>query len=236
MKTPATLERCQSYLELQLQLGGRRTHPSGRPPPMPTVTLSRQTGTGGLAIAECLASFLQAERPSTPAPWTVFDRSLVERILTDHNLPASFAQYMPEDRVSYLQDTVEELLGLHPSRTDLLIRTTQTILGLAEMGGSIVVGRAAHVILADSATTLHVRLVGSKERRIARVAAARNLDAAAATRYVEDEDAARARYLRTHFGAEVDDPLSYDLILNTDRAPEIRIARLIGLAVLDRFP
>lgn len=234
MKESATLERCLSYVELQLG-PHRPTHPT-TPARPPTVTLSRQTGTGGLAVAKELADFLQANRPGSPAPWTVFDRALVEKVLAQLNLPARFAKYMPEDRVSYLQDALEELLGLHPPQTDLVTQTTQTILGLAELGNCVIVGRAAHVILAGAPSVVHVRLVGSMQRRIARIMATRGLTAAAAARYIEDEDAARARYLRAHFDASADDPLAYHLVLNTDHFPAAESARIIGHLVLDRLP
>jgi hypothetical protein len=157
MHDPATSERCLTFLSAQLAPRAR----ANRPAPHPTVTISRLTGAGGVEIAERLAARLEARRPGSPAPWTVFHRTLVEKVLEDHNLPAKLAEYMPEDRVSYLHDALEELLGLHPSRTSLETQVIDTILKLAELGDCIIIGRGAHVILAKSPTCLHVRLISS---------------------------------------------------------------------------
>jgi cytidylate kinase len=141
---------------------------------------------------------------------------------------------MPEDRVSYLQDCLEELFGLHPSQTDLVTRTTHTLLGLAELGNCIIVGRASHIILADAPSVIHIRLVGSLRRRIARVMEDQSLPEPAAARHIEEEDAARARYLHTHFDAVADDPLAYHLVVNTDHFTVEQSAHLIGRAILER--
>jgi cytidylate kinase len=194
------------------------------------------TGAGGIAIATRVAEYLQRHRPGSPASWTVFHRDLVEKVLAEHNLPARLAEYMPEDRVSYIQDTVEELLGLHPPRTSLVKQVTETILGLAELGNCILIGRGAHVILAKCPTAFHVRLVSTLEKRIARYSKAQNISEQDAREVIVREDAARRRYLRSHFDADVDDPLGYHLALNTDWFSLEEAAELIGQAVLRHFP
>jgi hypothetical protein len=56
------------------------------------------------------------------------------------------------------------------------------------------------------------------ELRVRRVMARRRLhDRAAARREVERNDAAHRRTLRAAFGVDRDDPLLYDLVLNTER-------------------
>lgn len=232
MKTAATLEHCRAYFDSQLNPNRKGAFHR----PGPTVTLSRPTGSGGVAIAESLARYLQQHRPGPDASWTVFSRSLVEKVLAEHHLPTRMAEYMPEDRVSYIQDTVEELLGLHPSRTALVTQVTETILGLAELGNCIIVGRGAHVILARNKTAFHVRLVCPLETRVERVAAREGLTREEAREFVRREDNARSRYLKTHFQSEISDPLGYHLVLNTEWFTEEEAAELIGQAVIRHFP
>lgn len=232
MTDAATLARCLSYVGTQIQPG---TAPQRHLPP-PTVTISRLTGSGGLAVARALSDWLERHRPGKPAPWTVFDRALVERMLAEHHLPSQLARFIPEARVSYIQDTVEELLGLHPSTTSLVTQVTETILGLAELGNCILVGRGAHVVLARTPTAFHVRLVSPLPRRIERIAADRHLDESAAAEYIRHEDAARARYLKTHLDANIDDPLGYHLVLNMEWFDPEAAAETIGQALLRRFP
>ena len=78
------------------------------------ITISRQAGSGAHVVAESLVAGLQARDPQASPPWTMFDRDLVERVLKDHKLPERLAEFMPEDRVSGIADTIDELLGVHP--------------------------------------------------------------------------------------------------------------------------
>jgi hypothetical protein len=50
----------------------------------------------------------------------LFDRNLVEKVPVDHNLPARLARFMPEDRISQVSDTMDELFGLMILNTDLI--------------------------------------------------------------------------------------------------------------------
>jgi cytidylate kinase len=49
---------------------------------------------------------------------------------------------------------------------------------------------------------------------------------------IRQEDRGRKRYLKKYFGKDIDDPLSYHLILNTDGVGYEEAARLIGDAAL----
>ena len=80
----------------------------------PVITISRQAGSGAHVVAEALVAGLQAGDPQASPPWTMFDRDLVERVLKDHKLPERLAEFMPEDRVSGIADTIDEILGVHP--------------------------------------------------------------------------------------------------------------------------
>jgi cytidylate kinase len=64
---------------------------------------------------------------------------------------------------------------------------------------------------------LHVRLVAPFEVRVARVQADRKLSRQEAEQVVRREDRGRARYWKRYYGADVNDPLLYHLVLNTSR-------------------
>jgi hypothetical protein len=188
-----------------------------------------------MPIAEELASYLQEHGPKTRRPWTVFDKNLVEQVLEDHNLPREIARYLPEDKISQLNDMVEELLGLHPPSWTLLRQTTETVLRLAQLGNVILVGRGANVITGRLENVFHVRLVGSVEQRVQLVEEYYQLSRKAALQFLQKEDRGRQRYLKRYFGKNVDDPLLYHMTLNTDRISYQDATRLIGDAVLRKF-
>jgi len=49
------------------------------------------------------------------------------------------------------------------------------------------------------------------------------------------EDRGRKRYVRKHFHEDLENPLLYDLVLNTDTCTYDEAAQVIGEAVLKRF-
>ena len=227
--TTAHAEQCFSFIGCQLDPHAKR--PLVALKLRPAITLSRQTGSGARAIAGELAAFLQS-RDTAPCPWTVFDKSLVETVLEEHKLPKETARFMPEDRVSAIQDAVEELLGLHPSSRTLWQLTAETIQHLADLGHVILIGRASHIITRHMKNVFHVRLIAPLEQRVQRIMTHNQLDAKTAREFIRKKDLGRKRYLKDHFHADIDDNLLYDLVINTSRIPDHTAARLIGDAVL----
>lgn len=106
------------------------------------VTISRQTGCGALVVAEKLAHYLQ-EHAKGDAPWCVFDRNLIDKVLEDHNLPAYLARFLPEDRVSQLEDFLGEIFEVHPPSRTIVLQAAETMLKLAAVGHVILIGRVA---------------------------------------------------------------------------------------------
>jgi cytidylate kinase len=61
-----------------------------------------------------------------------------------------------------------------------------------------------------------------------------HLDGQAARSLMAKEDQGRAHYLRRYFAKDIDDPLLYHMILNTDKLSFDEAARLVAEAVLER--
>jgi hypothetical protein len=224
------LERCRTFIDTQLQPAGKGLISNENGKLWRAVTISRQTGSGAHIVAERLAAGLQVHTPKDARPWTVFDRNLVEKVLEDHNLPQRLARFMPEDKVSEITDTMDELFGLHPPSWTLVRQTADTILRLVELGNVIVIGRGATVITGKLDHVFHVRLVGSliSASPISRAAP----PARSSVGPHPPEDRGRQRYLKEHFKADIEDPLLYHLVINTDLVPYERAAQIIGDAML----
>lgn len=216
MNTQSGLEQCLAFVNCQLRPTRTPTLSSVNGAHWRAVTISRQAGAGGHLVAEKLAEYLQAAANGEGRPWTVFDRNLVEKVLEDHHLPGRLAKFMPEDRVSAIADTLEDLFGLHPPAGILAHKTAETILHLAELGNVILIGRAANIITSELGTVFHVRLVGSMEKRIEYTQQSKQLDKSAALAFIRAEDRGRRRYLKEYFHKDIDDPLLYHVVINTD--------------------
>ncbi len=223
-------EQCLSFINCQLRPGGSRVRAAVRP----AITISRLAGSGGRTIASKLAEYLQTHAP-VDCPWTVFDRNLLEKVLEDHHLPKRMADLMPENHKPMLGDMLEELLGVHPASWTLVQQTAETILRLARMGYVILVGRGANIITSKLENVLHVRLVGSLEKRAEQARQVYEFDKKSALEWIHKQDKGRRRYLSEHFGKDIDDPLLYHMVINTDRVSYDDAARLIGNEVIHRF-
>jgi cytidylate kinase len=226
------VQQCLSYIGCQL--GTSKAPKLTHPVMTPSVTISRMTGSGARAIAAKLAEFLQREMP-TQCSWTVFDRTLMERVMEDHHLPKRMAEALPESHKPLLTDTIEELFGLHPPTCTMVQQTAETIWHIAQMGSAIIVGRGANVIAARLENVFHVRLVGSLECRVARLMQTFGMSEAEARDLIHKEDTGRRKYLRDHFEKNIEDPLLYHVVINTDRIEAGEVAEMIGTHVARHF-
>ncbi len=234
MDAAVNFERCLEFINAQMQMPREPVSEPSVGPLWSVVTISRQAGAGAHVVAEELIARLQIGATEAGCPWTIFDGNLVERVLEDHDLPARLARLMPEDRVSEMSDTIDELFGLHPSSWTLVRKTADTILHLAELGNVVLIGRGANIITSKLDTAFHVRLVGSPTRRIEHLRAYKHISLQAATEYVRDEDLGRRRYVKKYFAADIDDPLLYHVVINTDLVPYGEAARMIVDALCSR--
>ena len=226
------LQAFSSYLSSQAAAEEKAYQPQ-----QPSITISRETGSGAVTIAQMVVERLNAvpKSPGDSASWMVFDRNLAKQVLIDHELPQKLERFMVEDARLPVEAIVEELLGLHPTQWTLAQHTTKTILRLAGLGRAILVGRGAEAITRRLPFVFHVRLVAPLEKRIQHASRYYNLTEEDAAKMIKEADHARGRYLRRYFDADVEDPLLYDLVLNTGRLGFVRTADLIAHAAMRHY-
>ena len=234
MKAQLGLDRALSFINCHLQPAETGQIATREGLLRRAVTISRQAGSGAHHIAERLTALLQAHTPAEAAPWTVFDRNLVDKVCQEHELPEHMSRFMREDRTSAISDTMEELFGLHPPSSELVHKVTETVVHLAELGNVILIGRGAAVATGSLEHVVHIRLVSSLERRIDRVRDWNKIDRQAALELIQKEDGGRERYLKRYFKADINDPLLYHATINTDKISYDETARMIADLVLKR--
>lgn len=221
--------QCRAYVTAHLQSATAQSPRKHQR--LPTVTISRQTGTRGRSIAHKLREAMNATQPASEIPWTVFDENLVQKILEDHNLPRELEKFMPDDHVSEIESSINEILGRHPSQWTLFEHTVETIVHLSRIGHAIIVGRAGNKITHGLSNVLNVRFIGSLAKRIERVARLQGIKRPEAVTFIKKEDAARKHYLQQHFSADIEDALSYDLVINTDELSDEAIVQILIAAI-----
>ncbi|MDE3067749.1 MAG: cytidylate kinase-like family protein [Verrucomicrobiota bacterium] len=207
-------------------------HPHALPP---TVTLSHQIGAGVGAIANRLAQILEQTEFRGKHPWAVFDQQIIEKALEENRWPKKLAEKITEEKRLFIDELMDDLFGLRPPFWVLVPQVVETTLRLAMAGHAILVGHGATVVTANLPNVFHVRLTGSLSRRIKRTQRRQNLTLEEAAKFVRQEDRKRARYLKAHFHARLDNELLHDLVINTDRFAEDDAAALISEAARKFF-
>ncbi len=183
---------------------------------MTCITVSRQLGSQGCAVAREVANRLE---------YKLVWRELINQAARQAGVP------------EVALDTIDELglLGLHPSREARLAyhnAVRQIMEELASQGKVVIVGRAGQAILRERPDALHVKIIAPEGLRAERLAARKNISPEAAAAQVQASDRARRDYLRRYYQARWDDPQLYDLVLNTARLSVPQAADLVCQAAL----
>jgi cytidylate kinase len=234
MNANINFDQCLTFLNTNLAPRARPvTKTTG--PRFRSVTLSRQTGSGGTSVATRLTEILNSNNRKAGAPWTVFDKNLVDRVLADHQLPGRLAKFFPEDRLTMMQDIMDEVFGLRPASWTVVQHTSDTMLKLAVLGNVVLIGRGGNLVARKLPDALHVRLVGSLETRARRMAEVRGMTRKSALDLIEREDVGRRRYVSKYFKADIDDPLLYHLVINTDVVTFDEAAATLARIVAEGF-
>src|SRR6266568_3457435 len=178
---------------------------------MKAITISRQYGSGGGEIAARLAQRLH---------WHLIDHELVARVARELGIPEQQAEVQDEYAKGFIARVVSQFVSTVPTAAD--------------SGRAVIVGRASQIILAKRRDVLHVFIEAPLQERIAYVALRENLDAARARDRIQLKDGDRARYFQTVYHQDANDPMLYDLVINTGVLSLDRAVDLIGLALEDK--
>lgn len=213
MNALPVFQKAEAYLNIHLT----HTGPGGTPAPTaPFITLSRESGTNGTALARALAARLpHGDDP----PWTVYSANLIEEMLRSNNLPPHLARFLPEDKVSELDASVGEVVGLHPNLWMLVAKINELMRQIARGGHAVIMGRGANFATRDLPNGIHLRLVAPAAYRDAHAARELGVDLGQASARNAQRDAARQRYVRSNFSAHIADPTAYDLVFNVAQVP-----------------
>lgn len=224
--------KCKRYIESH----STKVEPAVKRRVYPCITVTRETGAGVQMVSKELIKLLEEISDNDGINWTYFDRTLIHKVIEDHNLPQQLREFMKEDKNKPVRSMVYEILGLHPSHWTLLHKTTETVLQLARMGKTIIVGRGSNIITAKMKNTFHLRFVAPMEIRIQHVMEFTNMSRSEAVDFIKREEAQRRRYLKSNFSEDVRDPHLYHLIINTGLMSYKEAAKVIANTLVDRYP
>lgn len=108
-----------------------------------------------------------------------------------------------------------------------------TLIEMASRDNVVLSGRASAILLARVPHVLRVRITAPEATRAERVQQRLGLTLEAALDLVRQTDRERAARIRFLYHVDWDDPLLYDLVLNTERLPAERAARILVETLAD---
>lgn len=180
------------------------------------VTVSREYGSGGAAIAAKLAALLG---------FRLLDRALIDRIASEAHVDPGTAERFDEHvdrwverlgrafRLGGLEAVaeVDREAVLDAERAAAL--AARVIEEAAAIGGCVIVGRGAQCVLRGRPDVFHVFVYASLPERVRRIRE-RLGEEADVEGVIDTTDRERAAYVRRYFGASWLDPRLYDLMVN----------------------
>ncbi len=181
------------------------------------ITVSRQMGSGGRRIAVLLAESLG---------WRMVDREVITSAARESGFDEAKLERVFERRVS-----LEDRLTFQQRSGKYLDAVSKAVHELVGQGSVVILGRGAGVIMADDPRIFRINLIAQLETRIERIAVQFGLSGKKgleeARRRVLDTDFARSAFHTHLFGVDWNDPLNYELVLNTGELTPEQAAEII---------
>ena len=198
--------------------------PQGVPgrPARPVITISRDFGSGGDIIATRLGQRLKLD---------IYDEQVLKQVALRLEDDPAVVRMLDEGFGRAKDMWLYRLFSgkdVGPdSYRDTLVKV---VMSLGRLGG-IIVGRAAHVILADSCA-LRVRIAGTPEVCAKRMAAAGHGSEADLLEEAQKVNHRRGKFVWEVFHSRLSDASQFDLTINTDRMDDFEdvVDMLVGMA------
>ncbi|MBE0596030.1 MAG: cytidylate kinase family protein [Desulfuromonadales bacterium] len=185
---------------------------------MAIITISREMGSAGIPIAHKAAEKLG---------YTLVDGETIAKVAPQYGLTLEALEKADEKPPAFIE-TLDE-------RTEVDLRQIELIiLDYALKGNVIIYGRGGQDLLKEISSVFRVRVIAPFETRVERWAEREWLDPDLARVLVRKSDQQRAGFIKYYFDREWNDPLGYDLVINTDRLSEETAVKLICDGVKDR--
>ena len=189
---------------------------------VPTVTVSREPGSGGRIVAQKL---------SVKMGFEVFHQEVLHEMAKQAEISKQFLATLDERGLSVLEDWLTSLVHERHLWPDQYLRHLMNVIGtIGKHGRAIVIGRGANFILPPE-QRFRVRVTAPQRVRIENVARDYNLSPAEAKRRVINTESNRRAFIRKYFNADIADPTNYDLVINTETLQVDHAVNIIGAAL-----
>jgi len=208
--------RIEQRLDAQLSLAGRiKTTPAASKKVAPFITISRQYGCEAVALAENLIPKLVAIEGLEGEHWEIYGRQILETMAEHEHLSDRLIEALDVHTRGGIEEFFDTLIGKSPSDIRVLKHIVRTERALALIGRCIIIGRGGVLLTAGLPGGIHVRLVAPEAWRLKELVSRFKWDDHKARQFLHEEENGRHTFFQKYLGQDVNDPLHYDLILNT---------------------
>jgi cytidylate kinase len=184
---------------------------------MAIITISREMGSGGIPIVQKAAQKLG---------YRLLDGEAIESFAPQYGLTTELLSQIDEKPPAFIEH-LDRQIELGMSRIQLIV------LEQALLGDVIIYGRGGQDLLEGVENVLRVRVIAPFDLRVERWAEREWIDPDLAYTLVRKSDQQRAGFIKYYHDRNWEDPLHYDLIINTAKLSEETAARLIMAGVKD---
>ena len=189
---------------------------------VPSVTLSREPGSGGRIVAQKLAERLGFD---------VFYQEVLHEIANRAEVSKQMLATLDERGLSILEDWISSLVYDRHLRPDEYLKHLMSVVGtIGKHGRAVIVGRGANFILPPE-HRFRVRITAPQRFRIQNVAREFNLPEDDAKRRIIKTESNRKAFIRKYFNADIADPNNYDLVINTANLSIDNVTDVIAAAL-----
>lgn len=190
----------------------------------PLITISRLTGSGGRTVATLVAEKLGK-------PWKVWDKEILEEIAKDTKKSVEFFKVFDERTISLTEEYIDDFFGKEvPIFSRYEKELIKVLTAIGQQGYTIIVGRGANYLFPNA---LKVRIVAPVAIRLENmVKYEKAYTREQSQKWLRNTDKRRDEFIQRIFSKNPNDPLYYDMVINTEYVPLITAAT--GIAHMAR--
>lgn len=194
---------------------------------MPVVTIRGQLGSGAPEIGRLIADKLHVD---------YVDREIIEQVakrLSSSKRGIEVKEMPPGSLMGKIEEAfahygamgggLPEFQGVYLPAWEIPLDDSRYLAGLefvirelAESNSIVIRGRGSQFILKDHPGALHVLTVAPLELRVKRVMEDMKVDEQAARKEIARFDSSRREFIKRYFQTELENPIHYDLVINTE--------------------
>ena len=175
-------------------------------PGVPTITISREPGSGGSIMAKKLAQKLGFE---------IFHQEVLLEIAKRADVSDKLLATLDEKGLNVLEDCISALVYDRHLWPDEYLKHLMKVIGaIGEHGRAIIVGRGANFVVPPQ-NRLRLRIVAPQNIRVENVVHTYDVTSEEAKRRIIRTESDRRAFVRKYFNADIANPTNYDLVINT---------------------